>query len=171
MMLISVDPKNCTGCRACELACSLFHYGECRPSLSHVQVVKDESLGVGYSIPRLCMQCTDTPCVQACPKKAMHREDISGLVLIKDELCTGCRLCLKACPIGAINFPAETKKAAKCDMCAGNPQCVQFCENQALRLLPAEDFIQPKSTNIAEAYSSARKINITNTPIAGEVRI
>ena len=40
-MYIAANPALCSGCRCCELACSLFHFGECNPELAGLNVIKD----------------------------------------------------------------------------------------------------------------------------------
>lgn len=169
MKVISVDPANCTGCRACELACSLFHTGECRPSRSNIHIMKKENIGI--NVPVLCMQCSDAPCAKVCPKKALYEDEKSGWILLKEDLCTGCRLCHVACPLGVIQFPQEKRKAMKCDMCDGNPQCVMYCESEALQVVDSEDLFRPKSTKILDAFSSGKNQNVKKNPSAGEVRI
>jgi len=35
--LIVVNHESCTGCKTCELVCSLSHYGECNPEFCHAK--------------------------------------------------------------------------------------------------------------------------------------
>jgi heterodisulfide reductase subunit A len=51
---------------------------------------------------------------------------------IDAERCAGCKLCLLACPSGAIRFDPEARVARKCDLCGGDPQCVKHCISGAL---------------------------------------
>ena len=168
-MLISVDADSCTGCRACEVACSLQHTGECRPSRSAVRVLDKEGLGV--NIPVLCMQCADAPCIAACLRDALYRADASSPILVKDESCNGCRLCLKACPLGAFHFPRETKKAVKCDLCGGNPQCVEFCASHALSFGVVAGGGRPSSANVWDVFRSGRSASAKAAAIRGELKL
>ncbi len=43
---ISVDHLVCTGCRECEVVCSLYHFGECNPERSAIRVVRSEKDGL-----------------------------------------------------------------------------------------------------------------------------
>jgi len=47
--VLVVDQQKCTGCRLCELVCSVFHTGTSNPSRSRVKVVKWED--VGFYLP------------------------------------------------------------------------------------------------------------------------
>lgn len=49
----------------------------------------------------LVVESDAVPCVEACPFDALKRDD-SGAVVWWEEDCIGCRLCVKACPYGAI---------------------------------------------------------------------
>jgi Fe-S-cluster-containing hydrogenase component 2 len=37
-----------------------------------------------------------------------------------------------ACPFGCAVYDSATSSILKCDMCAGDPECVKFCPNHAL---------------------------------------
>jgi Fe-S-cluster-containing dehydrogenase component len=67
-----------------------------------------------------------------CPAGAINqRED--GIVLITEEACTGCRLCVGACPFEAMQFDEEKKVAGRCNLCVERidsglkPACVDAC--------------------------------------------
>ena len=170
-MLINVDPSKCTGCRMCEMACSLIHTGQCSPSLARINVVKNEEQGI--HLPVLCMQCSDAPCIKACPKAALYQDQDSGWVLIKEDLCIGCKLCHMACPVGAFRFPKGTKKVVKCNLCGGDPNCVKFCEPGALQLIAEINFHQRKSLNILSAFELRSDIGkaVKHSPIPEGIRI
>jgi tetrathionate reductase subunit B len=65
-----------------------------------------EALGVpepirdAYFVPRLCMQCDNSPCTSICPVGATFRTE-DGVVLVDDERCIGCGYCVVSCPYGA----------------------------------------------------------------------
>ena len=58
---------------------------------------------------------------------------------IDPERCAGCKMCLLACPYGAIRFDARGRVARKCDLCGGDPQCVKFCISGALQFVEVEE--------------------------------
>jgi len=127
---LSADPKICAGCRTCEVICSLTHEGAVDLERSRIYIRSDPFKG--SFIPAICHQCSDVPCAEACPESAIEIEPHSGTVLIREEICTGCRSCEKACPFKAIRFDPEKEKAFKCDLCKGEPQCVHWCPVNAL---------------------------------------
>jgi Fe-S-cluster-containing hydrogenase component 2 len=40
---------------------------------------------------------------------------------------------MAACPFGAIGVDTQEDKIIKCDLCEGQPVCVEFCEAGALQ--------------------------------------
>lgn len=131
-----VYPEKCTGCGTCELACSIAHEGEFRPSASRVGVLRlDEG---GRNVPVMCFQCEDAPCGKACRPGALRRDETSGVVRFDAEKCVGCGLCVKACAYGSISCDRAEKRISKCDHCGGTPQCVAYCPAKALDF-PAEE--------------------------------
>lgn len=59
------------------------------------------------------------------------------------ERCIGCRVCIVACPFGAMSFDTEQHVACKCDLCGGAPKCVEICKicnpPGALKWIKAKD--------------------------------
>ncbi|MBI5967978.1 MAG: 4Fe-4S dicluster domain-containing protein [Deltaproteobacteria bacterium] len=121
----------CSGCETCQLMCSLQHNGAFNPKKSRIKVVP---LSVGISIPVTCQQCEDPWCQQACPEKAIISLKRMNLVIVDEKKCTGCMACIGACPYGIMVYDPEKKKALKCDLCGGDPACVQYCPSKVLVL-------------------------------------
>lgn len=119
------DYLRCSGCRRCEIACSLHHEGKMWPEASRIRVFM---LVPGVEIPHLCAQCHDYPCVSACPVDALSVSDETIAVLVDKDKCISCGKCIDACP-GKIPFlhPGDNK-AVICDLCGGDPECVKICQ-------------------------------------------
>ncbi|MCK4791291.1 MAG: 4Fe-4S binding protein [Desulfobacteraceae bacterium] len=59
-------------------------------------------------------------------------------------MCTGCELCIEACPFGAISIDPLNNTAIICDLCDGSPQCVKWCPTGALEFRRADSKSQRK---------------------------
>ncbi len=127
---LTADSKTCSGCQTCGVICSLLHEGAVDLALSRIYV-KDNAFA-GSFVPVVCHQCPDAPCLYSCPEGAMEIDPGNGVILIAEEKCTGCGQCSQACPFQVIRLDEGKKKARKCDLCKGDPQCLQWCPTNAL---------------------------------------
>ncbi len=153
--VLMINHQKCTGCRLCELVCSVMHDGVSNPARSRIKVVKWESEGL--YVPMSCQQCEDAPCLNVCPVKAISRDQDYGFVAVDYEICIGCRSCVAVCPFGAMNYNVIDKKVFKCDLCGGKPQCVRFCEEKAVDYVDADRIGNFKRKDAAERMSAAQK--------------
>ncbi|MCD6545473.1 MAG: 4Fe-4S dicluster domain-containing protein [Thermotogae bacterium] len=129
---IVIDSNICTGCRVCELICAFVHTGSFSVENSRIHVEKDEFNG--KDIPFLCLQCNEKYCISSCPTNALTVSDETGAVLVDENLCIGCGVCMKVCPYNAIKIHQRSKKALICDLCDGEPECVKRCPVGALSI-------------------------------------
>lgn len=121
---ITRDYLKCSGCRRCEIACTLFHEGRIWPEASRVRVFM---LIPGVEIPHLCAQCHDYPCIESCPFDALSVNEETSAVLVNREKCTACGLCIEACPGKIPHIHPRDEYILICDLCNGDPQCVKVC--------------------------------------------
>jgi len=148
-----LDYEKCTGCRTCELVCSVKHEGAANPSKSRIKIVKWE--WEGRYVPMSCQQCVDAPCLAVCPVKAISRDEQLNRVQVNYDACIGCRMCVAACAFGAMSFNTDLKKVFKCDFCDGEPQCSRFCEVKAVEYVEATAQSMAKQLAAAEKLTSA----------------
>jgi benzoyl-CoA reductase subunit BamC len=131
---IHVDVDKCTGCRACELACSAFHampkYSSTNPARSRIRVMVDEfedvyvPIRAGYFSP---VECT-----------GRYTYKING------KTYTECGFCRVACPSRNYFMEPDSGLPLRCDMCEGDPpleepMCVQVCPADALTYSEREE--------------------------------
>lgn len=126
-MRVKAIAENCSGCMVCEIVCSMKHWNIINPKKSGIRI---EKKSVTEDIPHICShgkEC-NLECVDACKFDAMKVND--GVVYVDYENCVGCGACERACPLNAVWI--FNKRAYKCDLCGGEPQCVKFCSQNAL---------------------------------------
>lgn len=138
--------EKCTGCRACELACSFHKEGVFAPSKSRIKIVRiDEE---GLDIPIGCEQCDSAPCITACPTRALSRNSGTNAIDLKSDFCIGCKQCMVICPFGAIHYNEEREIFYKCDLCDGSPECVKWCVTGGIEYHEGiEEFSRRKSAD------------------------
>lgn len=135
----AIDQRTCIGCHACTVACKTEHevpVGQFRTWVKYVDQGTFPSNTRDFGVMR-CNHCTDAPCVQICPTKALFtRED--GIVDFDRDRCIGCKSCMQGCPYDAIYIDDETHTAAKCNFCAHRidedlePACVVVCPTHSI---------------------------------------
>lgn len=141
---IDVNHNLCTGCRICEVACSLKHENIINPALSRIRIY--QFFPGPIDIPVLCHRCLDHPCVDACPlsPSAIFVNEETGAIMIDESSCIGetCGMCAKACRHGglAITFHSSKSHALVCDLCDGDPECVKVCSNDVLNFIAGSTF-------------------------------
>lgn len=153
---VIANPDKCIGCRTCMIACVVAHSDEnifykdpdsinFNPKLD---VIKTNMV----SVPVQCRHCEDAPCASVCPNKAISRVD--NIIKVDEKKCIGCKTCMMACPIGAIDLVpldmldknkfcfSEKMVANKCDLCISSkdgPACVKVCPTQAFKIVKEDD--------------------------------
>ena len=156
--VLTADPKKCTGCRSCEIACSLKHARVSSPDRSRIRVVNLKP--ARHFLPVACQHCEDAPCLKACPQEAISRDADLAQVVIDYTRCVGCRTCFFACPFGAMQFDGDRGRPFKCDLCGGEPLCVAICEDDALAFTDPTAVSYPRARATARIYKRAINRNI-----------
>ena len=173
-----IDLRKCDGCGDCTTACQTEH--ELPKNFEWIKVfeVKDER-GGSYFMPRPCFQCENAPCLRVCPVAATFRDD-EGVVLVDQERCIGCRMCMAACPYGARYFnyveppepkhpfhkptpqfpvPQQQGTVGKCMFCVHRtddgklPACLEACGMEAIYI---GDLVEDVATNGNETVRLSR---------------
>lgn len=156
---IQVNPEKCTACRICELACAFENHGEINPSKSRIRVSIFHKYFFFY--PNVCNQCEDAWCANICPNSALVKDRNTGVVKLNESRCVGCRMCVQACPFGAMGFDAEKGVSEKCNLCDGDPECVKSCFYGALEFKPVALAVIGKSFGFAQKLKSSFQQEVT----------
>ena len=125
--MIEGDEEVCIGCRTCEIVCALSLFNESDPEKSAIRIHTHPE---GFEI-RVCNQCGE--CEKVCPEGAIHRE--GNVVTIESSKCTGCYICVEACPMGVLFTHPDYIEPFKCNHCQ---KCVESCPVNALYVLELE---------------------------------
>jgi len=131
MKTVVVDPARCFGCGHCAWICAFRRGRDFRSEDASIWVEVDLDKRTIFTLT--CLQCEHASCQIVCPSNALQRDPVTQAVVVMAEHCIGCQMCISACPFGMMHFDHTRRVAAKCDLCQGDPQCVQFCMAQALR--------------------------------------
>ncbi len=186
-----IDLRSCDGCQSialppqCTTACIEGHLTP--EPMEWIEVFEEEVAGEGTRfVPTPCQHCQNPPCVNVCPVAATFSTP-EGLVLIDQERCIGCRICMAACPYDRRSFnwgappvppeallaeydietqvPAIRGTVMKCDFCpdmvrAGTlPYCIQGCPHRAIYYGDLEEDL---ATNGRELVSISRYLADNN---------
>jgi len=117
------------------VACVAHHEGCFGTALARIRVEKDETCGLDR--PHVCRLCHPAPCLAACPTGALYRDEKTGAIRVRggsepELTCTGCGVCVQACPFQMIALHPQTGVALVCDLCGGDPACVKRCATAAI---------------------------------------
>jgi formate dehydrogenase iron-sulfur subunit len=92
----------------------------------------------------VCKHCTVAPCLDVCPTGALFRTEF-GTVVVQDDVCNGCGMCVPACPFGVIERREEDGRAWKCTLCYDRlkegmePACAKACPTDSIQYGELED--------------------------------
>jgi len=166
MKAFRINVSRCNGCYNCQIACKDEHVSNdwmpyARPQPEWGQFwgklydFERGAVGKGLSSnPKIrmssttrtdfvfvpCQHCVDAPCITACAQDAISTRN-DGLVWIDPKKCSGCFLCVDACPYGCIYYNKAISQAQKCTGCAHlldrdswtyGPRCFDNCPTEAI---------------------------------------
>ncbi len=150
-----IRPERCTGCRSCEIACTVAHsksrnlfsaVGEQPAPNKRIYVNCTPNLEI--SIPITCRHCEDAPCVSVCPTQAISLDETNSFVSFSPERCVDCWTSSMASNRGVIS--RQTDAGIKCDLCVGReiPACVEACPTHALVFCEIEEALGTRRSEI-----------------------
>ncbi len=130
MNVVFVELDRCIACLSCERACQFLQADRNSGWSPNIFVNVDLDRRVIFT--GTCLQCETALCMDVCPVGALSRDTVTDAVVVDKKTCLGCGLCVAACPFGYMQLDQSLRKATKCDLCGGDPRCVQMCMAKAL---------------------------------------
>jgi len=136
--VLKTDGMNkCIGCFTCMLSCAGVNQQNHSLAKSAIKIKTSGGLQ-GKFISVVCIACRDErACAEACPTGALEKRQGGG-VLLKSEKCIGCRKCVSACIVSAVNFDEDMNRPIICKHCS---VCTRFCPHECLRMEEVENDI------------------------------
>jgi len=151
----AINLHRCIGCRTCTVACKMEY--RLAEGVQRMRVLNDAGTTT-YDVPVgeypnlsftwrpvPCQHCENAPCVAACPTGATYKRE-DGIVVVDEEKCIGCGVCVEACPYGARQIDPVDAIAQKCSLCAhrldaglGTTMCQITCPNRAITVGDLDD--------------------------------
>ena len=77
--------------------------------------------------------------MNTCPTNAIALDPDTGAKVVMEQLCIVCHLCTITCPFGTVWTLPESDKAAKCNLCGGDPACATSCPTDAIEFIDTKD--------------------------------
>jgi Fe-S-cluster-containing dehydrogenase component len=74
--------------------------------------------------------------------------------MVNEAKCDGCGWCVPACPYGGIAVHPDKNSVLVCDLCDGEPKCVEFCPEEALELVTGNEEANKKWMAAIERLSA-----------------
>ena len=173
---------SCIECYACEAACE-ERFGAQR------LWINGKVLG-GLDVVNACRTCVDQRCIDPCEFDAIHYDVEKKEVIIKEDACTGCTMCARACPYDAIQMyeladkpllkarleregnlghgngtPRQaplTRIASKCTHCDGyeDQACISACPTGALLDILPKDAFVERTGEVADMVRGGYKESV-----------
>lgn len=117
----------CIGCQTCSIVCStLSGYHSLGESAINI---KTKGGLQGKFVCVVCAGCLDyRSCEAACKTGAIKPREAGGVTIDKDK-CIGCKKCVQACSIGAVQYSDNMDQPIICRQCG---ICTRYCPHGCL---------------------------------------
>ena len=146
--LMVINPQICVECQECIIACKK-EFGVAR-----AKKIKN--------MPVFCLQChpEKAHCAKICPTGAIKEQN--NTLVVDEDSCLLCRLCMIACPVGMLVTDESKKSVQKCSLCLDSdkniPVCVDDCKENVSKVFSIEELEEVKNDlKFAEVLAEAMK--------------
>ncbi len=105
----------------------------------------------------VCKHCVSAGCLEVCPTGSLVRTEFDT-VIVQDDVCNGCGMCVPACPFGVIDRNEHTGGAAKCTLCYDRlqdglePACAKACPTDSIVFGLHDDLVRIAEERVAHLH-------------------
>lgn len=169
-----IDVSACTGCKACQVACSEWNDLRAEPgycdgtynnplntSAEQWTVIKFQEVEVDgkfeWTMRKAgCMHCEEPGCLKACPSPGAIIKYANGIVDFQSDKCIGCGYCIAGCPFDVPRISSKDNRAYKCTLCVDRvmvgqaPACAKTCTMGAIQFGTKAEMIELAEKRIAQ---------------------
>ena len=125
--------SKCIGCFTCMLVCAAVNSKSHSFQKSRIKIRTYGGVS-GKLTDTVCHGCSEPACAESCPSDALTIRPGGGVKVVADA-CIGCKRCVKACSVGAVDFCNETKLPLICHHCG---LCARYCPHGCMTLEDVE---------------------------------
>ncbi|MFE5077370.1 4Fe-4S dicluster domain-containing protein [Streptomyces halstedii] len=107
----------------------------------------------------VCKHCTHAACLDVCPTGSLFRTEF-GTVVVQEDICNGCGVCVPACPYGVIEQRPTDGRAFKCTLCydrlgAGQePACAKACPTESIQFGPLDELRERAALRVDQLHEA-----------------
>jgi formate dehydrogenase iron-sulfur subunit len=184
-----IDGSLCIACRACQVACKLWHDLPPEDAMyDGIYEVPQDLTGTRWTLVKIpeteddrvrllffkdqCRHCQRPQCQMVCPVSgAIERDSKTGAVVITDacdpDAC-GTQPCERACPYNVPCLDEEVGRERKCDFCYDRTtdnsdrctSCADACPTGAIQFGDLDDISDLANQRLAEIIAEYPRANI-----------
>lgn len=165
------DQTACIGCKTCQIACrdknELYNVGEIIRRVETTEVGTFPQVRY-FSLSDSCNHCEMPMCMANCSTGAISKDEETGVVVIDESMCIGCKSCVEACPYGEPVYLEQLGIVRKCDSCitlrekGEKPACVAACPMRALDFGDLEELSAKYGTDLVSDVTGLPDSSQTN---------